>query len=187
MLWSRLFVNMSDSWLWNESVELLNSDSQVRIQVMNVCQSTGRPGGSIFEVYDSDESTGIVLQCYCTTSSLGGCLQALSGIHPFMWKPRPRVAYQSDHPLPSDRDCQAPAGHSQPAAACREAATYCHWLYTKHLQLVELLSLWGENIYSFCTDRISHCCTSACKSRWLDFITPVLSNLQGWQTACCCF
>lgn len=54
-----------------------------------------------------------------------------------------RVSYQSDHPLPSDRDHQAAVGHSQPAAACREAATYCHWLYTKHPQLVQSLSPWG--------------------------------------------
>lgn len=123
---------------------------------MNVCQSAEGPEGAIFEAFDSDESTGIILQRYCTASSLGGSLRALSGIHPFMWKPRPRVAYQSDHPLPSDRDCQAAAGHSQPAATCRDAATYCHWLHTKHPQLVKWLSPWGgEDIYSLCTDRNS--------------------------------
>lgn len=52
------------------------------------------------------------------------------------------VSYQSDHPLQSDRGCQAAAGHSQPAAACRDVATYCHWLYTKHPQLVQSLSPW---------------------------------------------
>lgn len=106
---------------------------------MNVCQGTGRPGGAIFEDFGSGEGTGIILQCYCTTSSMGGRLQAQSGIHPFMWKPRPCGSYQSDHPLPSDRDCQAAAGHSQPAAACRDAAKYCCWLYTKHPQLVQSL------------------------------------------------
>lgn len=96
-------------------------------------------GGAIFEAFGSGESTGIILQCYCTTGSVGGRLEAQSGIHPFMWKPRPRVSYQSDHPLQSDRDCQAAAGHSQPAAACTDAAAYCCWLHTKHPQLVQSL------------------------------------------------
>lgn len=54
-----------------------------------------------------------------------------AGVHPFMSKPRPRVSYQSDHPLQSDRHRQAAAGHSQPAAACRDAAANCCRLYTK--------------------------------------------------------
>ncbi len=145
--------------------------------------------GAIFEVFDSDESTGIVLQRYCTASSLGGRLQALSGSHPFMWKPRPRMAYQSDHPLLSDRGCQAAAGHSQPAAACRDAATFCHWLYTKHPQLVQWLSPWGgEDVYSLCTDRSSQSCAAAEHARVNDStLTPVLSNLSGWRPARWCF
>lgn len=87
--------------------------------------------------------TGIILQCYCTSSSVGGRLQAQSGVHPFMWKPRPCVSYHVDHPLPSDRDCQAAAGHSQAAAACGDATTYRRWPYTKHPQLVQSVSPCG--------------------------------------------
>ncbi len=151
-----------------------------------MCQSAERAGGELYlKRFDSGESTGIVLQCYCTTGSVGGRLQAQSGIHPFMWKLRPRVSYQSNHPLPSDRDCQAAAGHSQPAAACTDAAAYCRWLHAKTpstSSIAQSLRGGGGDIYSFCTDR-----NSPEHARVDDFLSLVLSNLPGRQPArwCC--
>lgn len=81
----------------------------------------------------------LVLQCYCTSSSVGGCLRAQSGIHPFMWKPC--VSYQSSHPLLCDR-----------LSGCRGTLPVCSCLQrrsTKHPRLVKSLSPWGEDIYSF--------------------------------------
>lgn len=112
-------------------------------------------------------------------SWLGGSLQDQSGTHPPVWKPRASVSYQADHPLPSDSDCQATAGHSQAAAACGDASTYRHWLNTTHPRLVESVDPWGEGIYSACTHRSSQRCTNT------DLITsiPVCSDLPGPQPA----
>lgn len=80
-----------------------------------------RARGAIFEELDSGRSAGIILQCYCTTCSAGGCRHTRSGIHPFMWKPLPCVSYQRDHPLRRDRDCEAAEGHSQPVELWRHS------------------------------------------------------------------
>lgn len=105
-----------------------------------------------------------------------------------MWKPLPCVSYQSDHPLLSDRDCEAAEGHSQPVAACGDAATFCHWLYTKHPQLVQSPNP-CEGGYLLILYRLKfpvlHKHGWACNSRWLDFLPPVLSNLPGRQPWFC--
>lgn len=127
--------------------------------------------GAIFEAHNSGKTTGIILQRHCTTSLVGGCLKAHSGIHPFIWKPRPCLSYQSDHPVSSDRGCQAAAGHSQPAAACRDTATYRCCLCTKHPQQVLSLSPRGEHIYSFCTDRNIRWCPNTAEHVGADDLT----------------
>lgn len=133
LYWLMLGSEVKQQQLWELS----------KSSVVNVCQSRGSYIWSIGLLASTQASFYSVtvraerLNCGWTL------LQACSvGIHPFMSKPRPRVSYQPDHPLPSDRDCRATAGHSQPA----ETHAYCRWLRTKHPQLVQS---WGRGGYLF--------------------------------------
>lgn len=111
--------------------------------------------GAIFEAFD--ESTGIVLQRRCPGRPVGARLHAWSWHTPIhVENLGPCVSYQPDHPLPSDRAHRAAAGHSQPAAACRDAAAHRRWLCSEHPENIQSLS------FSYCTDS-----TVECSSRWL--------------------
>lgn len=98
--------------------------------------------GAIFEVFEHRHHFTALLY---RGSSVGGRLQA-----------RVRRAYThscgSLGPAPlinptilcrAIGTVRAAAGHSQPAAACGDVATYRRWLYTKHPQLVQSLGPWG--------------------------------------------
>lgn len=131
-------------------------------------------GGAIFEALRSDESTGIILQCYCTTSPCGWTL-AGSGRQAYTHSCRslgpgslinPTILCRAIGTVRLQRATPSllPPAETQPltAAGCTQ----------KHPWLVQSLGPSeeeeGEDIYSVCSDRNSQCCTSErARLRWL--------------------
>ena len=132
--------------------------------VVNVCQSTGCRGSYIRLWREHRHRfTSVTVQ---PALRVDVCRLGRSK-HPFMSKPRPCGSYQPDHPLRSDRDCRAAAGHSQHAAACGDSAAYRRWLYTKHPQLVQWLGPRGQGRVFFILhwQKFTILPSKACRSR----------------------
>lgn len=86
----------------------------------------------------------------------------------------------------ADRSCQAAVGHSQDAAETQPhtaGAACAQNTLNKSCHLVHGGSTFILSVLTEISDGVQTQQSSACKSRWLDFLTPVLSNLSQSETS----